>query len=497
LSIQAVLAIDQGTTGTTALVFSSDGRVLGRAYADFRQHFPRPGWVEHDAEEIWQVTADAARRAVAAAGVPVACVGVANQRETIVVWDPETLEPLHRAIVWQDRRTAGICRQLKEAGHETIVRRRTGLLLDPYFSATKLRWILDSSDELASRARSGELAAGTVDTWLLARLTGGTVHATDPTNASRTLLYDLEAGRWSDELAELFGVPLRILPEIRPSSGAFGVTDGSAIGIEAPLCALVGDQQAALYGQGCWEAGEGKCTYGTGAFLLFHAGGERPVSDQGLLATAACDALGGPAFALEGSILAAGAAIQWLRDGLGLLEDAAESEQAARTLESNGGVYMVPAFAGLGSPHWEPDARCTITGITRGTTAGHLARAALESMAYGTRDVLHAMERDSGIRATRLKADGGAARNDWLMAFLAGVLNIPVVRPALVESTALGAAGLAGLAAGVWAAPSEFRDAFSAGPSFRPSLEANERQKLLRGWNAAVQGTLSVARSGR
>ena len=498
MSAEAVLALDQGTTGTTALVVSTDGRVLGRAYSEFAQHFPAPGRVEHDAEEIWQVTTSTARRALAAAGasearVQVAGVGIANQRETVVAWDPATLAPLHRAIVWQDRRTSGICRALKEAGHEEIVRRRTGLLLDPYFSGTKLRWLFDAEPELASRAESGELAVGTIDAWLVARLTEGAVHATDPTNASRTLLYDLDEGDWNDELLEMMGVPRRVLPEIRPSSGDFGVATGDALGVEIPVCGVAGDQQAALYGQGCWEAGEGKCTYGTGAFLLFHTGCRRPTSRHGLLATAACDARGGPAFALEGSILAAGAAVQWLRDEVGVLDDAARSEEIARALDGNGGVYMVPAFAGLGSPHWSPEARGMIAGLTRGTTAAHLVRAALEAMAYGARDVVNAMERDAGVRAERLKVDGGAARNDWLMEFVAGVLGVPVERPAIVETTALGAAGLAGLAAGTWRSPEEFRAAFAAGRVFEPSMKADEREELLRGWDAAVRGALAVA----
>lgn len=499
MSTEAVLALDQGTTGTTALVVSADGRTLGRAYSEFAQHFPAPGRVEHDPEEIWRVTTNTARRALEAArakapGAQLASIGIANQRETVVVWDPETLAPLHRAIVWQDRRTADLCRALKEAGHEETVRRRTGLLLDPYFSATKLRWLFDAEPELADRAESGELAVGTIDAWLVARLTEGAVHATDPTNASRTLLYDLDEGDWCDEMLELFGVPRRVLPEIRPSSGDFGVATGDALGAAAdlPVLGVAGDQQAALYGQGCWESGEAKCTYGTGAFLLFHTGRERPSSRHGLLATAACDAQGGPAFALEGSILAAGAAVQWLRDALGLLDDAAQSEEMAQALDGNGGVYMVPAFAGLGTPHWAPEARGALMGLTRGTTAAHLVRAALEAMAYGARDVVTAMERDAGARAEHMKVDGGAARNDWLMQFVAGVLDVPVERPAIVEATALGAAGLAGLAARVWRSPEEFRAAFSGGRVFHPSLDPHERRRLLDGWDAAVRGALAA-----
>ncbi len=490
---RAVLALDQGTTGSAALVVSAEGEVLGRAYSEFTQYFPAPGRVEHDPEEIWTVTARVARRALAAADTQVAGVGIANQRETVVVWDPETLEPLHRAIVWQDRRTSSMCRGMRDAGHEDMIRRRTGLLLDPYFSGTKLRWLFESDPALAARARSGELAAGTIDAWLIARLTGGAVHATDPTNASRTLLFDLDEGGWNRELLDLMGVPGRILPEVRPSSGDFGLADGDILGVEIPIGGVVGDQQAALYGQGCWVAGTGKCTYGTGAFLLFNTGSKRSPPSRGLLTTAACDAWGRPAYALEGSILTAGAAIQWLRDGLALLSEASRSEEMASSLGGNDGVYMVPAFAGLGSPYWRPSARGLITGLTRGTTASHLARAALEAMAYGTRDVLEAMEREAGLRADALRVDGGVARNDWLMGFMAGVLGVPVRRSAMVETTALGAAGLAGLHTGVWSSPEDFRRAFAPARTFVPTLDSRERAALLAGWDKAVRGTLATA----
>ena len=491
---RAVLAIDQGTTGSAALVIAADGRVLSRAYSEFTQHFPQPGWVEHDAEEIWTVTVRVAREALAAAGgAEVRSIGVTNQRETVVVWDPETLQPLHRAIVWQDRRTTGLCRRLREAGGETTVRRRTGLLLDPYFSGTKLQWLLQNDPALAARAEAGELAAGTIDSWLVARLTGGRVHATDHTNASRTLLYDLEKGDWSEELMGLMGVPRRILPGIRPSSGDFGIAAGDALGAEIPIGGVAGDQQAALYGQGCWEGGQGKCTYGTGAFLLLNTGAERVSSERGLLTTAACDARGGLAYALEGSIFIAGAAVQWLRDGLGVLDDAAESEAMARSLADNAGVYLVPAFTGLGAPWWEPGARGAITGLTRGVTRRHLARAALEAMAYGTHDVLAAMERDAAVRSGTLRVDGGAARNDWMLEFMAGVLGKSVRRPAMVETTALGAAGLAGLSAGVWRSPDEFSAAFAEGDTFAPALGARARRELIAGWRRAVGGSLAAS----
>ena len=486
------MALDQGTTGSTALVITADGRVTGRAYAEFTQHFPRPGWVEHDAEEIWTVTRKVAREAMEGAGdADLRAVGITNQRETVVVWDRETLEPAHRAIVWQDRRTASLCTRLKEEGHEEAVRRKTGLVLDPYFSGTKLRWLFEEEPELAERAQSGELAVGTIDSWLIAKLTGGRVHATDPTNASRTLLYDLGSGTWDPELLDLLSVPRAALPEIRPSSGDFGSTTSEALGVELPIAGVAGDQQAALFGQGCHAPGTGKCTYGTGAFLLFHTGDEPARSERGLLTTAACDAQGGLAYALEGSIFVAGAAIQWLRDGLGILDDAAETEAMARSLDGNEGVYLVPAFVGLGAPHWRPDARGTITGLTRGTRREHLARAALEAMAYGTRDVLSAMEADAGTPARMLRVDGGATRNEWLLEFLAGILGVPVHRPDMIETTALGAAGLAGLAQGVWRRSSDFTEAFSAGRSVEPRMSVEERAENLAGWQRAVNATLA------
>ncbi|HEX4935488.1 MAG TPA: glycerol kinase GlpK, partial [Gemmatimonadaceae bacterium] len=379
-----VLAIDQGTTGSTCLVVRSDGSIAGRAYREITQHYPQPGWVEHDAEEILERTRDAAREAIARAGVVPDAIGITNQRETIVLWSRETGRPVARAIVWQDRRTAERCAAL--APHADDIARRTGLVIDPYFSASKLEWML-RDPALARRAAEGELQAGTIDAWLIWSLTGGAVHATDPTNASRTMLYDLDAGTWSDELCALFGVPRGMLPEVRPSAGAFGVTEQAQLGARIPIMGVAGDQQAALYGQGCWSAGEGKNTYGTGAFLLFNAGTTRPAGGGGLLTTIACDAAGKPTYALEAAIFIAGAAVQWLRDGLQIIERAEESEQLARSLDSNDGVYFVPALVGLGAPHWSPEARGTITGLTRGTTRAHLVRAALEAMAYGTADV--------------------------------------------------------------------------------------------------------------
>ncbi len=488
-SIPAVLALDQGTTGSTALVIARDGRVLGRAYSEFTQHFPRPGWVEHDAAEIWEVTRRVAGEAIegAAGEARLEAVGITNQRETVVVWDRETLEPVHRAIVWQDRRTTEICRGLKEEGKEPEIRERTGLVLDPYFSGTKLTWLFRNRPELRKRAEAGDLAAGTIDSWLVARLTGGALHATDHTNASRTLLYDLESRDWADDLLDLFGVPRPLLPEVRESSGEFGITSGDALGIELPVAGIAGDQQAALFGQGCWKPGLAKNTYGTGAFLLLHTGGEVVRSEHGLLTTVACDERGGPAYALEGSIFVAGAAIQWLRDKLELLEAAAHSEALARDVGGNDDVYFVPAFVGLGAPHWEPEARGTIVGLTRGTDRAHVVRAALEAMAYSTADVLHAMEADSGVEARELRVDGGAAQNDWLMEFQAGILGLPVRRPALVETTALGAAGLAGLARGVWEDAGDFLESGEEARVFSPALGTEERERLLAGWRRAVR----------
>ena len=492
--IPSILAIDQGTTGTTCLVLSEDGRVLGRAYSEFTQHFPQPGWVEHDALEIWGVTQSVAREALnAARDADVRGIGITNQRETIVLWDRETLEPVHNAIVWQDRRTARLCAELKAAGHEAEVRERTGLLLDPYFSGTKLLWLLRERPELRARADAGELAVGTIDTWLIARLTNGEVHATDPTNASRTLLYNLSLAAWDPWLLDTLEIPKVILPEVRTSSGDFGVVRGEALGIEVPVAGVAGDQQAALFGQGCWSPGVAKTTYGTGAFLLMHTGERIVPSKHGLLTTAACDSRGGLAFALEGSVFIAGAAIQWLRDGLGLIDDASESEAMAAGLESNAGVYFVPAFVGLGAPHWVPHARGAIFGLTRGTTREHLVRAALEAMAYSTHEVLEAMEADSSTRLTELRVDGGAAMNDWLLGFQAGLLGVPVRRPDVVETTALGAAGLAGLAAGIWSNADDFLASQGGATRFTSSVSDNERTTLLAGWAEAVQAVKELA----
>ncbi len=490
--MSAILAIDQGTTGTTALVLGADGALLGRAYRPVGQHFPEPGWVEHDPEELLRTTVEAGRAALAEAGERPVALGLTNQRETVVLWDRRTLAPVAPAIVWQDRRTAGRCRELREAGREPDVRARTGLVLDPYFSATKLEWLL-RDPELRRRAGRGELAAGTVDAWLVARLTGGREHATDPTNASRTLLWDLDRRDWSEDLLHLFGVPIELLPRVAPSSGVIGETDAGHFGTAMPIAGLAGDQQAALFGQGCTGAGESKNTYGTGAFLLVQAGAVRPGAVAGVLVTAACGPGGGPSYALEGSVFIAGAAVQWLRDGLGLVRSADETEALAREVADTGGVHFVPAFVGLGTPHWEPEARGTITGITRGTTRAHLVRAALEAMAHSTADLLGAMAGAAGLEVPALRVDGGAAANDWLLQFQADVLGIPIERPALVETTALGAAFLAGIGVGHWREPADVLGSIGRA-RFEPRLGGAERERLRAGWHRAVAAALHWAR---
>ena len=485
-----VLAIDQGTTGTTALIIASDGRVVGRGYQEITQHYPQPGWVEHDAEEILDRTLQAARDAIAESTVRPDVIGITNQRETIVLWHRDTGKPLARAIVWQDRRTTERCEQLRNK--TSFIAERTGLRPDPYFSATKIEWLL-KKPEIAFVARNGRLLAGTIDTWLIWKLTGGRVHATDPTNASRTLLFDINRLRWSKELCDLFKIPIEILPEVRPSAGDFGKTVTSFFGKAIPITGVAGDQQAALFGQGCCGAGQAKNTYGTGAFLLLNTGKKVPRPGEGLLATVACDEKGGAAYALEASIFVAGAAIQWLRDGLGILFNAAESERLARSIDSNDGVYFVPALVGLGAPNWEPRARGTIVGLTRGSTRAHLTRAALEAMAYGSAEMLAAMARRARVSFQSLRVDGGAAANNWLLQFQADVLGIPVERPDMIETTALGAAGLAGIGGGVWRDAAEFIGTRQF-TRFTPAMDGPAAAELMNGWQRAVRGALSWAR---
>jgi glycerol kinase len=444
-----VLAVDAGTTGVRVLAVDAQGRPGHVAYRELPQHFPRPGWVEHDPDEIWDAVVAALGEVLAQLDGPVAALGITDQRETVVAWDRRTGRPRHRAIVWQDRRTADRCRALRAGGIEPDVRARTGLVLDPYFSATKLAWLLDP--EAGGVAADADLAVGTIDTWVLWRLTGGAVHATEPTNASRTMLYDLAAGAWSDDLLARFGVPAHALAELRPSTGPFGRTDPSAAcGLDVPITGIAGDQQAALFGQACFDAGETKCTYGTGSFVLAHTGAVLPAPVDGLLTTAACDTGAGPRFALEGAVFVTGAALQWLRDGLGVLGDASEAEALARTVDDTGDVWFVPALTGLGSPWWDPEARGAIVGITRGTTRAHLVRAAVESMAWQVADVV-ATARAAGWAPRELRVDGGASVMDLLCAFQADVADVPVVRARQREATALGAAWLAGVGAGLWA----------------------------------------------
>ena len=493
--MSAVLAIDQGTTGSTALIFSQEGEILGRAYSEFTQHYPQPGWVEHDPQEIWRVSREVMARALDSASLArgeLAAIGITNQRETAVIWDRETGEPVHRAVVWQSRQSAGICQQLKDDGLEPLFREKTGLLLDAYFSGTKIRWILDRDPDLQHRAEAGELLFGTIDSWLLWKMTGGNsaagaLHRTDPTNASRTLLYNIHEQCWDKELCDALNVPMPMLPEVHPSAGMFGETDsveGLADGI--PIAGIAGDQQAALYGQGCWESGQAKNTYGTGCFLLMNMGLQHPVSRNGLLTTVCCDAHGAPAYALEGSIFIAGAAVQWLRDELEIIGDATETDALARELDDNQGVYLVPAFAGLGAPYWDTDARGAVLGLTRGSGRAHLARAALEAIAYQSRDIVEVMNLDSGIELKELRVDGGASKNDFLMQFQADILGVTVDRPKLVETTAAGSAYLAGLTMGVWNSPSDLDQVRRTDCRFEPGMPHRQRRNLYKGWQEAV-----------
>jgi glycerol kinase len=484
-----ILAIDQGTTGTTCLVFDTDGELAGRAYREFEQHFPRPGWVEHDAAEIWEVTQAVAGEALDAAGASeLHAIGITNQRETVCVWDPSTGEPLHRALVWQDRRTATRCDELREQGHEDLIRERTGLVIDPYFSGTKVEWLLRNVDGLEQRAREGRAVFGTIDSWLTFKLTGELV--TEPSNASRTMLYDIRRGAWDEELCELLGVPVRALPEVRPSVGEFGTA--SLHGFEAPVAGIAGDQQAALYGQACLDPGLGKNTYGTGSFVLLNSGDEPPAPQEGLLTTVAWSIGRRTIYALEAAIFVTGAGVQWLRDGLGMIGEAAETEPLAASLDGNDGVYFVPALTGLGSPHWDPYARGTIVGLTRGTTRAHLARATLEAMAYQTVDAIDAMARGGAPELRELKADGGATVNAWLMQFQADMLGVPVVVPEVEQTTALGAASLAAVGTGLWSQDRVVKG-WRERHRYEPRMRDDERSALLAGWERAVEVTRAHA----
>jgi glycerol kinase len=487
-----VLSIDQGTTGTTVLVFDRGARIVGRAYSEFTQHYPRPGWVEHDASEIWRVTRAVCEAALADAKVEargLSAVGLTNQRETVVAWERATGEQVARAVVWQDRRTAPDCDALKARGLEQTFRRKTGLVLDPYFSGTKMRWLLENTRGLRARAARGEVVFGKVDSWLVWKLTGGRAHATDVSNASRTLLFNINTLEWDEELLVLLDVPREALPEVKPSAHVYGETAPSVFfGAAVPVAGVAGDQQAALFGQACHDAGLAKNTYGTGSFLLMNTGTGPVASGEGLLTTVAWGIKDEPVeYALEGSIFVTGAAVQWLRDGLQIISRADETEALAASLPSNEGVYFVPALAGLGAPHWDAYARGAIVGLTRGTTRAHLARAALESACYQTRDVLEAMERDSGIRLKELRVDGGAVGNAFLMQFQSDILGVPIVVPEVTETTAAGAAYLAGLSVGFWRDRAEIADTWKAARRYEPRMSEDERTRLHRRWLRAVE----------
>jgi len=484
-----VLALDQGTTSSRAIVFDEKGKPVSVAQREFRQFFPQPGWVEHDAEEIFRSQLACARSALRKARLApsrLAAIGITNQRETVVVWDRRTGKPAHRAIVWQDRRTADRCEVLAKEGLAGPIHAKTGLVIDPYFSATKLEWLLANVPGLRERAEKGELLCGTIDTWLAWKLSSGKLHVTDPSNASRTQLYDIHRGEWDGELLQIFGVPRAMLPEVLASSRVYGTTAKKMLGAEVPIAGIAGDQQAALFGQGCHEAGMAKNTYGTGCFLLLNTGAEAIASKSGLITTCAAEA---PMkqFALEGSVFIGGAVVQWLRDGLKIIRKSLEVERLAKSVRDSGGVVFVPGFAGLGAPHWDPYARGTIVGLTRGSTAGHIARAALESIAFQSAELLHAMEQDSGQPSKELRVDGGAAANDLLLQFQADLLGVPVVRPRVLETTALGAAYLAGLATGVWTSREQIAKQWKIAKRFEPKMKRDEAERRMEEWKRALE----------
>jgi glycerol kinase len=485
-----ILAVDQGTTSSRAILFTHDGTPLVTRAQEFEQIYPKPGWVEHRPEEIWNAQVDVIQQ-VLKSGVgsqsDVVAIGITNQRETTVVWERSSGRSVHNAIVWQDRRTAGYCDQLKAAGWEQTIREKTGLVIDPYFSGTKLKWLLDNVDGLRERAERGELAFGTIDSYLINRLTGGEVHVTDVTNASRTMLFNIHTLDWDDDILREFDIPRSMLPEVRGSSEVYGHTDARLFGQEIPIAGAAGDQQAATFGQACFEKGMAKQTYGTGSFMLMNIGDEPLLSDSGLLTTIAWGLNGQVTYALEGAIFVTGAAVQWLRDGLQIFQDASETEALAASVDSTGGVYLVPAFAGLGAPYWDPYARGTIVGLTRGTGRAEITRATLESAAYQTRDVLEAMQHDSGIDFRELRVDGGMVVNDFLMQFQSDIIDRPVERPAVPETTALGAAYLAGLAVGFWNDQEEITRNWKLNRRFEPAMDNETRNELYRNWKRAVE----------
>ncbi|WP_102126292.1 glycerol kinase GlpK [Deinococcus planocerae] len=487
---QYILALDQGTTSSRAIVFDREGSVVAAAQKEFAQLFPRPGWVEHDPLEIWSTQSGVAQEAITRAGLragDIAAIGITNQRETVVVWDRATGQPVHPAIVWQDRRTAPLCDALRAQGHETTFQAKTGLVLDPYFSGTKVAWMLDHVPGARERAEKGELAFGTVDSWLVYNLTGGERHLTDVTNASRTLMFNLRTGDWDDELLALLNVPRALLPEVRGSSEVYGQTAEGLFGSRIPIAGIAGDQQAATFGQACLDKGMAKNTYGTGCFMLMNTAGEAVPSRHKLLTTVAWQLGEKRTYALEGSVFVAGAVVQWLRDGLGIIRESREVEALATSVESSGGVFLVPAFVGLGAPYWDPYARGTMVGLTRGTTSAHIARAALESIAFQSAELLGAMRQDSGGELRELRVDGGASLNNLMMQFQADILGVPVVRPRVTETTALGAAYLAGLAVGYWSGQEEIARQWGAERTFEPAMDADERGHRLSRWRRAVE----------
>jgi glycerol kinase len=485
-----ILALDQGTTSSRAIVFAEDGSVRAQAQREFRQIFPHPGWVEHDPQEIWASQLEVARRALARArlkAADMAALGITNQRETVIVWERKSGQPVHNAIVWQDRRTADACARLKRRGKTAQVQRTTGLVLDPYFSATKVAWLLDSVPGLRARAGRGELAFGTVDSWLVWKLSGGALHITDVSNAARTLLYDIHASDWDEALLSLFRIPRALLPRVVPSSQVYGESDKRIFGAPIPIAGIAGDQQAALFGQACHSPGMAKNTYGTGCFMLLNTGAKAVPSKHGLLTTRCAQQGAKPQYALEGGVFIAGAVVQWLRDGLGIIRASNEVEALAASVGDSGGVYLVPAFAGLGAPHWDAYARGTMLGLTRGTTRAHIARAALEAIAFQSAEVLQSMQKDAGIRMKELRVDGGATANDTLMQFQADILGVPVLRPKVLETTALGAAYLAGLATGVWKDTAAIGRQWAVGRRFEPAMSRAEATARMAGWMRALE----------
>jgi glycerol kinase len=485
-----ILAFDQGTTSSRAIVFDRGGNICRVAQKEFRQIFPQPGWVEHDAREIWSTQAGVAGEALAGAGLKasdIAAIGVTNQRETTVIWDRATGRPIHNAIVWQDRRTAADCEALRAAGHEPAFQKKTGLLLDAYFSGTKVRWLLDNVEGAREKAERGELAFGTIDSWLVWNLTGGELHITDASNASRTLMYNIHTGQWDDELLRILNVPKGLLPEVRANSEVYGRTAEGLLGARIPIAGIAGDQQAATFGQICTQRGMAKNTYGTGCFMLMNTANEAVPSHNKLLTTLAWEIAGRRTYALEGSVFIAGAAVQWLRDGLGIIRSSSEVEALAASVETSDGVYFVPAFVGLGTPHWDPHARGTLLGLTRGSTKAHIARATLEAIAFQSAEVLEAMQADSGIALQELRVDGGGSANNLTMQFQADILGVPVVRPKIIETTALGAAYLAGLAVGYWDSPDALTGQWQIDRRFEPNMGSDERAERMGRWREAVR----------